>query len=292
MSVIIRNRNEAHYLSHVLKALRAQDTACEIVVVDNQSSDDSAHLAISAGAGWVTIAAQDFTYGGSLNAGMRAVSHEAVVVLSAHSVPVGPSFLRTAVAPLDDPRVGAVRLVRADKPRELATWHERTGLEPGASVADVIARGPIASGCVFRRSAWQELPFSETIESDEDKVWAASAIEHGYCIATAPAVYAYLRPIGLIDGLRRDSRSNLGLYRATGHRRHIGLGSTIVEVVSGVGAATVAPVWRYVDAATVHARARRVMQPGTLWRDQRHRGNLKLAARSHLTAGRDTRRSA
>jgi hypothetical protein len=84
----------------------------------------------------------------------------------------------------------------------------------------------------------------------------------------------------------------MGVYRAVGHRKHIGLGHTAGEVVTGVGAAILAPVWRYVDAATMRARARRDIKPGTLWRDPPGRRVVEPSVRSPLATGNDTRRSA
>ncbi len=269
--MIIRNRNEAETLVLVLESLAVQDLALEIILVDNESSDGSVELARAAGAHIVTIASNEFTYGGSLNAGMAATTQEAVVVLSAHSIPVGTDFVRTAIAPLQDPAVAAVRLLRADKTGELARWAQRVGVESGAPVAEVVAGGPIASGAVFRRSLWQEIPFDESVDSDEDKVWALAATQRGRRIATAPAVYAYTRSIGLIDGLQRESRSAMGVYRATGHRRRPDPTGTLRTLASGLAAAVVAPLWRFIDGATIPARSRRSLRPGTLWTDREER---------------------
>ncbi len=266
VSVIIRNRNELETVRLIFAALDAQTVAHEVVVVDNESTDGSIEFASSRGATVVPIATEDFSYGGSLNRGMEATSYESVVVLSGHSIPVGPRFLEDATAPLADPTVAAVRLLRADKRSELADWPARQSIGAG-DVAALVKRGPIASGCVFRRSVWERIPFDDALDSDEDKAWSVQATEAGYVVAAAPAVYVYSRPLGLVDGLQRESRSAMGIYRSTGHRRRVGLGATVRELVSGVAAAVVAPLWRWVDSLSMPLRSRRPARRGALWKE-------------------------
>ena len=265
VSVIIRNRNEAETLRQIFAALDQQTLDHEVVVVDNESTDGSVELATSRGATVVSIATVDFSYGGSLNRGMEATTHDHVVVLSGHSIPVGPRFLEDATAPMADPTVAAVRLLRADKAPELADWPGRTPIGAG-DVGAMVKRGPIASGCVFRRSVWEQIPFDDSLDSDEDKAWGVAAAQAGYVVAPAPAVYVYHRALGLVDALQRESRSAMGVYRATGHRPRVGLGTTVRQLVSGVGAAVLAPLWRWFDSVSIPLRSRRPARRGALWR--------------------------
>ncbi len=63
-SIIIRNRNEAKYLRPVLRALSLQEVKnIELIVVDNESTDDSVEVARGFGAKIVTIGESSFTYG-------------------------------------------------------------------------------------------------------------------------------------------------------------------------------------------------------------------------------------
>lgn len=265
VSVIIRNRNELETLEQVFAALEQQTSPHEIVLVDNESTDGSLEFATQRGAKIVTVATADFTYGGSLNAGMAATSHERVVVLSAHSVPVGHRFLEDATAPFIAPDVAAVRLLRADKTPELSRWPARTAIG-GSDVAQLVAHGPVASGCAFRRSVWAGLPFDDTVDSDEDKVWAIAAAAAGHRVAPASAVYAYARPLRLVDSLQRESRSAMGVYRATGHRPRVGFVQTVVDVVRGMAASILRPAWRWVDSVSMPVRSRRPARRGALWR--------------------------
>ncbi|MEM7285168.1 MAG: glycosyltransferase [Actinomycetota bacterium] len=265
VSVVIRNRNELGTLEQVFGALAEQSVPHEIVLVDNESTDGSREFAADNGAVVVSIASEDFSYGGSLNVGMAATSHERVVVLSAHSIPVGRRFLEDAVAPMEASRVAAVRLLRADKTAELARWPARTSVH-GSDVDEIVAAGPIASGCVFRRSIWEQIPFDESVDSDEDKVWAVSAAAAGYEIAAAPAVYVYARALGVIDSLQRESRSAMGVYRATGHRTKVPAGRSLLAAIKGAVAGGIRPLWRWADSVSIPLRARRPARRGALWK--------------------------
>jgi len=189
VSVVIRNRNEAQFLRPVLQALRLQEYPdFEVVLVDNRSSDDSVGIASAHGARICTI--RDFTYGRALNVGIAAATGEVIVILSAHSLPLGPHFLTECVAPFDNEAVAAVRCVLAGK-EDSTRWMEPETLGAGA---DMISRGPLASGCAIRRRVWQEVPFDENVTAAEDKLWAMEVVRRGHVIASpVPAFYAYLK---------------------------------------------------------------------------------------------------
>src|SRR5579863_452148 len=110
VSAVIRNRNEAHHMAHVLTALAHQSEPLhEVVVVDNESSDSSIALAERFGARIVKISRSEFTYGRALNVGIAASSGDAILILSAHSLPIGPHFVCDAVSSLDRTGAAAVR---------------------------------------------------------------------------------------------------------------------------------------------------------------------------------------
>jgi rhamnosyltransferase len=218
ISVVIRNRNEGASLRHVLHALSLQDTPAEVILVDNASTDDSVRVARDFGATIVTLARDAFTYGRALNAGLQVASGEVCVILSAHSVPIGPRFLSDCAKPFaQDPRVAAVRCVLARQLRDALRWMEPELLVGSVDVATVIAKGPLACGCAIRRSVWEEIPFDEALEANEDKLWALAALRRGHAIySPSHAAFAYLKGIAPLELVRRDRRERVALFRATG----------------------------------------------------------------------------
>ena len=126
LSIVIRCRNEAGSLRNVFAALRAQrcDFEWEVVLVDNESEDETRRIAEEFGARVVHIARQEFTYGKAINVGVSQSLGELVMLLSAHALPIGSYFLASAAAPFDDPQVAAARCLLVTSTRQLEKWHQ------------------------------------------------------------------------------------------------------------------------------------------------------------------------
>ena len=120
VSIVIRNRNEGHLLKKVLHALELQRfPKPEIVLVDNESTDGSREIASQYGAKILNISTSDFSYGRALNLGIQSTTGSIIVLLSAHSLPMGRDFPREAVAPFEDPKVAAVRCIMVTNSRDV-----------------------------------------------------------------------------------------------------------------------------------------------------------------------------
>jgi rhamnosyltransferase len=102
LSVVIRARNEAQYLRQVLKALESQQCnfQWEIIVVDNESDDETVELCKAYKARIISIRRDEFTYGRALNLGISNARGKLVLLCSAHSVPIGSHFFESAVTPV------------------------------------------------------------------------------------------------------------------------------------------------------------------------------------------------
>ncbi len=228
LSIVVRVRNEAAHLREVLQALAAQQTAFawELIVVDNVSTDDSVAVAEEHGARIVTISSEEFSYGRALNRGIEQATGDLVLLLSAHSLPLGPHFLVAAVAPFVRPEIGAARCVDASGGQALewtrpvtiaypdAETQRRLEADPGWS-----PRYPAATCCVIRRAAWLEEPFDEDLESNEDKLWASGALRRGWQVEScAPAMFRYLRKRSGREARFRYDLDQLEMYRYAGIR--------------------------------------------------------------------------
>jgi glycosyltransferase involved in cell wall biosynthesis len=227
LSIVIRCRNEAAGLRNVFSALRAQrcDFAWEVVLVDNESEDDTRQVAREFGARVVSIGREEFTYGGSINLGVSQARGELVMLLSAHALPIGSYFLASAVAPFADPQIAAARCLLVTSPRQLETWyrpkdiHYASAAEQQKAEAGTAWVGEYPTGgcCVIRRQVWEEVKYDETLESNEDKLWASHVLAKGYKIRScAEALWMYTRKYGRKERLRRETRQHLALYRITG----------------------------------------------------------------------------
>jgi len=86
LSVLIRCRNEGKSLRQVFDALKAQrcDFQWEIVVVDNESEDNTREVCHEYGARVVTLPRAEFTYGRATNFGISHSRGELILLMSAH----------------------------------------------------------------------------------------------------------------------------------------------------------------------------------------------------------------
>lgn len=212
VSIIIRNRNESPYLSSVLQALSKQDMPHEIILVDNNSKDDSREVASQFNAKIISI--DEFSYGRALNLGFASATGEICVILSAHSLPLGPSFLSECAKPFRDESVAAARCVYAGKAADALRWLAPERLDDSS---DFISKGILASGCVVRRSVWQQVKFDEKLSAAEDKIWTRHALNLGYTvISPIPAFYLYSKQLPSAENITKNYREIAEIFRQTG----------------------------------------------------------------------------
>jgi len=118
--------------------------------------------------------------------------------------------------PFENDSVAAARCVYASKGADLTRWMEPEVLN---ATSDYVSKGPLASGCVIRRSVWEKIPFNEEACAAEEKIWAEQVLRKGYSIfSPCPAFYAYIKAVPPIPALRKNYRELLEVYRSTGRK--------------------------------------------------------------------------
>jgi glycosyltransferase involved in cell wall biosynthesis len=227
LSILIRCRNEAKSLEVVFQALRLQvcNFDWEIVVVDNESSDNTRELCQKMGARVFEIKQADFSYGRALNLGISEAKGELILLLSAHSLPIGKSFLATAIAPFDDPNMAAVRCLMVGNDDQIKNWYRPLDIRFSSPEEQKIAESkphwvgdyPTAGCCVIRKAVWERVRFREELEANEEKVWASEVLSLGYTIRSCcDAVWYYLRKRTKAEERHRLMFQHLSLYRIYG----------------------------------------------------------------------------
>lgn len=239
VSIVIRNRNEGASLREVLKSLAAQTYQnLQIVIVDNRSTDDSTKIAGEFAAEMISI--DDFTYGKALNQGIARAKGEVIVVLSAHSVPLGRSFLTECVSALEDPTIAAARLIYSGKRSDVNRWIDPEILTSPSE--DFVSKGPLASGCVIRRSVWERYPFDETVLAAEDKIWGEQVLRAGYSIVSPiPAYYYYNKELSPVAELYKNYKELVAIKLEFGKTLgfvSIKRGQAVLRFVKGLGYAS------------------------------------------------------
>ena len=108
-SIVIRSFNEERWLPDVFAALAQQrNRDFEVVLVDSGSIDRTRDIAAAHGARIVRLRSEDFTFGHSLNLGVRESRGSLIAIVSAHAIPADPDWLENLVAPLRQPETAMV----------------------------------------------------------------------------------------------------------------------------------------------------------------------------------------
>lgn len=199
ISVVIRNKNEAEALEkvlHILNKLYSSDLQ-EIIIVDNNSSDNSIEVAKRYGCKIVNIS--NFTYGRATNYGMEASGSDYVLLLSSHAIPVGRSFFKNTFLALDkNDKIAGVRYINSFENYERAIKNDFLVKNP-------LENGLMAACCIINKKVWEKIKFDEELLAIEDKDWSQRVIEGGYSILDLNETFFYF--------MNRSFKANLYRYK-------------------------------------------------------------------------------
>lgn len=169
----------------------------EIVVVDNESEDDSVQVALDMGCRVYSLKRTEFSYGRALNFGISHCNGEIIMSISAHVLFLSDYFLEKIPAYFSDDKIAGLRFVLA------------TSL---SSVGESLAKGPVrinylddenfvsdnwtnfmVNHCsAFKRDYWKLFPFDEKMPDGEDKLWTLQLLKRGYSfLYNVPNFYVY-----------------------------------------------------------------------------------------------------
>lgn len=196
VSIVIRSYNEQRHLPTLFDSLdRQEGPAFEAVVVDSGSVDRSREIAAERGARVVRIKDRDFTFGYSLNEGIRASRGRYIAIVSSHTQPTTSTWLAELVRPLADDRTAMAYGRQLGGPT--SKFAEKRDFERTFGADDLVLRPPHFfannANSAVRRDLWTEHPFDETLPGLEDIAWAKHWMERGYRVvyAAKAAVYHY-----------------------------------------------------------------------------------------------------
>jgi rhamnosyltransferase len=216
VSIVIRCLNEERGIGRLLNGIAAQTRRPDqIVVVDSGSTDGTLDIARRHHVEIHRIAPAEFSFGRSLNRGIKATWGDIAVLASAHVYPVYDTWLEHLTKPLEDPEVALAYGRQVGGPRTpysesqiMATWF------PAQS--NPRQDNPFANNAnaAIRRSEWATAPYDEELTGLEDLDWAAKLLKRGNGIAyVAEAPVVHLHDEGFSQTLNRYRRE------AIAHRR-------------------------------------------------------------------------
>ncbi|MGJ8684500.1 MAG: glycosyltransferase family 2 protein [Nonlabens sp.] len=184
-SIVIRVKNEFSALELLLKVLVKQyiNDIKEIIIVDNNSTDGSRELA--ADYGCVIVPIHKFTYGKAINNGIQVSQSDHIILLSAHSIPIGDSFFKSLSKQIsNNEKIGAARFINS------ATNYKRA-LSNDFKIKNPLTQGLTASCAYVYKGAWNEIKFDEQIIACEDKLWSNEIMNAGYQIVEITETFFY-----------------------------------------------------------------------------------------------------
>jgi glycosyltransferase involved in cell wall biosynthesis len=210
-SIVIRAFNEAQHLPRLLEGIRQQTVKdVEVILVDSGSIDATLSIAESYGAQVVRIPSAEFTFGRSLNFGVRAAKRGLVVIASAHVYPVYPDWLECLLRPFDDQNVALV--YGRQRGIETSQFSEHQIFRQWFPDADVARQdSPFCNNAnaAIRRPLWEEHPYDENLTGLEDLAWAKWARDAGYAVSyTAHAEVVHIHnetPRGVYNRYCREA---------------------------------------------------------------------------------------
>ena len=217
-SIVIRAYNEEKHIGRLLEGLRQQTLKdVEIILVDSGSTDQTVSIAEAFGARIVHIPSAEFTFGRSLNFGLRKATRELIVIASAHVYPVYPDWLETLLRPFEDEKValtyGKQRGPVTAKYSEQQIYHQ---WYPDASNPSQTTAFCNNANAAIRKSLWEQNQYDETLTGLEDLAWAKWTQEHDYKIAyVAEAEIIHIHnetPRGVFNRYRREAMALRRIY--------------------------------------------------------------------------------
>jgi len=229
VSFVIPVHNGAPWLDRVLDAVRAQTYpgAVEVIVVDDRSTDDSMAI-VRRRADAQTIVLLDGPGRGAtaaMNLGIAAAAHPFIAQID-QDVVIGPHWLSTLIAAIDDDRVAAAQGHYIAAP-EAGPWSRVMGLDLAQRYKQL---GPwtnhVCTGnSVYRKSSLLEIGlFDETLGYGYDNDVSYRLVHAGYRLAfRAQATSTHYWREGLMNYARQQYGFGYGrLDLIAKHRRRLG----------------------------------------------------------------------
>lgn len=193
-SIVVRTFNEQRHLPALFDAFDGQRYRdFEVIVVDSGSYDHTRDLAAARADRLLRISSHDFTFGYSLNVGIKAARGRFVAMVSAHTVPCADDWLETLVAPLHDETTamtyGRHLGVASSRFGEAEDFERLFGPEPRIERAGRFAVNN--ANAALCRALWESCPFDESLLGLEDIAWAKHWMAQGYRVVYEPRAALY-----------------------------------------------------------------------------------------------------
>ena len=183
ISVIIRNRNEERYIGYAIQSVLDTFKKPEIIVVDNNSTDNSMSVVNTFDFEDIkTYNIDSYTPGKSLNYGVTKCSNDYILILSAHSQIMNCEFEKIQDLLKEHCVVGGkqIPIWNGKKISRRYIWSNFIDKDGTNLFSNNENRYFLHNAFAFyKRETLIEYPFDETLSTKEDRYWVNSLIESG-----------------------------------------------------------------------------------------------------------------
>lgn len=188
-SVIIRAFNEEKHLPALFDALdRQKYRDFEAILVDSGSYDRTREIGEERGARVFRISSHDFTFGHSLNVGIKAAAGELIAIVSAHTIPCDENWLERLITPLREGDVamtyGRQLGVPESKFSEAEDFERIFGTAPREDAPRKIRANN--ANAAIRKALWSEKNFNPLLTGLEDADWASHWLRRDMRVVYVP----------------------------------------------------------------------------------------------------------
>lgn len=176
ITFVVRAKNEERWIGHCLQSIADRVEDPRIIVVDNESTDDTLKIAKLFNPRIITVTQREYTPGFALNEAMDHVQTEIACILSAHCVldQIDLESVRIEIEGFERPGVYGrqIPLYRGVRMDVRGTWDE---FKIERTEEDEIFFHNAFS--FIDKRAWEQLPFDQFVTGKEDKLWAQKFAE-------------------------------------------------------------------------------------------------------------------
>ena len=193
ISIVLRNRNEAEYIGFALQSISDSVPTAEVIVVDNNSTDDSLDVVnlFTDRLDIKVVKIDDYTPGRAINLGVSQATCDTTLVMSAHSqiidLDISRVFadLNTYVAVFGK----QVPIYRGKKITPRYIWsHFKDGVEINMYSTIEDRQFLHNAFCFYKTDILKEFPIDEKLSGKEDRYWAIDMVAKGYEYLYDPAL--------------------------------------------------------------------------------------------------------
>ncbi|MFX0135438.1 MAG: glycosyltransferase [Candidatus Hodarchaeota archaeon] len=222
ISIIIRSKNEEKHLEELLLSIFNQEInkEFEVILVDDSSEDNTVKIAKKFNVKIVPLLSDKFTYGNSINRGIKEATGEIIVLISAHVKILSKSWLNELVKPFNkDNKVSATYGRQISNPTinpfEFVTWNEYF---PSVNMkfnskSDSLKNLHISNAnAAYRKDFLPKKYFNENLPYAEDLLMGFILLSKGFTINYVPkATIFHTHPIKLKNWSRKIAREVISI---------------------------------------------------------------------------------